>query len=224
MIPEKLVARWPAAFFIERWVSTMKTCKCCGGSKPFEAFPVNRASRDGRYRLCCECNSAALRARNASETFKENRAAYLASNRERINAQARESYWRNPEAGAERAKRHREKNRDHLAAAAKAWRLANPEQVKANRDAWFAARPGYVNERGMRRYASKLRQTPAWADLAAIREVYALAAEFKAAGFDVHVDHIVPLKGKRVSGLHVQGNLRVCLAKHNREKSNTWRE
>lgn len=56
--------------------------------------------------------------------------------------------------------------------------------------------------------------TPKWADLKAIKEFY------RACPVGYHVDHIVPLKGKDISGLHVLENLQYLLAKDNLKKSN----
>lgn len=58
--------------------------------------------------------------------------------------------------------------------------------------------------------------TPSWADLFKINEIYNKCP----IGF--HVDHIVPLQGKNVSGLHIEYNLQYLLAKDNIEKSNKW--
>jgi hypothetical protein len=61
-----------------------------------------------------------------------------------------------------------------------------------------------------RRRAAKLNRTPAWADKGKIAEVYALAKFSEELTLQTHhVDHIVPLRGKRVSGLHVHTNLQV---------------
>jgi 5-methylcytosine-specific restriction endonuclease McrA len=58
---------------------------------------------------------------------------------------------------------------------------------------------------------------PAWADLSAISSIY---AEAKRLG--MQVDHIIPLKGETVSGLHVHSNLRLLSREENRAKSNTF--
>lgn len=62
------------------------------------------------------------------------------------------------------------------------------------------------------------RATPKWADPRAIHAVYCEAAEMRAQGFIVEVDHDIPLGGELVCGLHVPANLRIVDAAANRAK------
>ena len=73
---------------------------------------------------------------------------------------------------------------------------------------------------------SKFRHiTPAWADMAAIEKIYAMARELSdATGHQYHVDHIIPVKGRNVNGLHVETNLRVLSAYANTRKGNKLTE
>lgn len=67
-----------------------------------------------------------------------------------------------------------------------------------------------------KRRASKLQRTPAWSDLEAIAIFYLNCPE----GYQV--DHIIPLQGELVSGLHVLENLQYLIASENRSKSNKY--
>ena len=64
--------------------------------------------------------------------------------------------------------------------------------------------------------AAKINRTPIWANLDKIKEIYDLCPE----GY--HVDHIVPLQGELVSGLHVENNLQYLLAEENLKKHNKF--
>lgn len=73
------------------------------------------------------------------------------------------------------------------------------------------------------RRAGLERATPAWADRGAIRAVYDEAIRLtNRTGVRHEVDHIVPLNGERVSGLHVHWNLRAIPHHINRAKSNQF--
>lgn len=67
-----------------------------------------------------------------------------------------------------------------------------------------------------KRRAAKLQRTPKWADKLKISEIYLECPK----GY--HVDHIVPLQGDLVCGLHVDNNLKPIPAKDNLSKGNKF--
>lgn len=103
---------------------------------------------------------------------------------------------------------------------ARSWNLANPEKVRQAGRKIDAKRKGQNLARWRLRDESVKRATPKWADLSAISMFYEVAAVLSRSGAKFHVDHIVPIKGKSASGLHVQDNLRVIPARENLSKGN----
>lgn len=71
--------------------------------------------------------------------------------------------------------------------------------------------------------AKKLNATPYWSEFEEIRKIYAEAQRLtEETGIQMHVDHIVPLQGENVSGLHVLANLQVITADENIRKGNRF--
>jgi len=103
-------------------------------------------------------------------------------------------------------------------------RDANLEVYKLRERTWRSENKGLVNAYGKLRRTRKINRTPSWADLEAIKEIYKEAADLN----DIHgpgayhVDHIIPLQGKTVSGLHVENNLQILKAVDNLKKSNKY--
>jgi 5-methylcytosine-specific restriction endonuclease McrA len=142
--------------------------------------------------------------------------AWQAANPERVQA----SRQRQAEKDRARARAYYYANRDKVKANSKAWKEANPERFKEhmkNRSLDKAQ----DSERSRRRQACKQQRTPKWLTKEDFIQIYQRCDEVtKMTGIQHQVDHIVPLRGKTVSGLHVPWNLEVIPAIDNQKKGN----
>lgn len=97
-------------------------------------------------------------------------------------------------------------------------------RVKINK--WKQDNPHKVRADTVKRRTAKMKRTPAWLtedDLWLIEQAYELAAlRTKLFGFSWHVDHVIPLQGTVVSGLHVPTNLQVIPWIQNVSKANKY--
>jgi hypothetical protein len=122
---------------------------------------------------------------------------------------------------AERVKKWRQVNADYVreqgAVRMQEWRKNNPDKTreKANSPEMVALRSSY---RAHNRMA-----TPTWANAFFISEIYRLANHrSESLGVEFQVDHIVPLRGKTVCGLHTEHNLRIITKSDNASKGNRY--
>lgn len=136
-------------------------------------------------------------------------------------------------------KKYYNKRRDRVIAARKAWKERNRERIRVNGlKYYYATKPERERARKIyrekfpekhaalqtKRRVIKLKALPKWADLEKIDWFYREAARLtKETGIVHHVDHVIPLQGKNVCGLHVETNLQILTAVENISKGNRYR-
>lgn len=90
---------------------------------------------------------------------------------------------------------------------------------------WLRHVAARKNAADAKRRSAKIKRTPPWADLDAIAAVYREAKRLTdATGIQHEVDHIIPLQGRNVSGLHVHDNLQAIPKSANRRKFNSFED
>lgn len=172
-----------------------KPCTKCGEIKPAHEFYVDKRNRNGlqsQCKACCILNAKSYEERHADK-IKARRKIYYENNADERRALSRRIRNRNVELARERCKD---------------WRRQNPHLVNAG----SAKRRAIIN-----------RTTPSWANQEKIELQYFMARFLtEISGLSHEVDHIIPIRGRNVCGLHVETNLRVVLASENRSKSNKY--
>lgn len=121
----------------------------------------------------------------------------------------------------EAKQRYYHRNRDAVIARAKA---RTPEEQRQYRNRWKALNVVQVLADNKARRRKHREATPPWLtrkQKSEIRQLYQIAITMsKTTGEQYVVDHIIPLRGEGVCGLHVPWNLRVVTREENLKKSN----
>lgn len=170
-----------------------KTCTKCGESKPVSGFYRERLGALGVSSRCKPCNIAKSVAYNS----KNKEARRVKRIKYRDTDKATSAVWRenNREALREYAKRYAEENKSCRAASQASRRAAKRNATVL----WDLDFTEFVSKEA--------------ADLAAMRGV--------STGFKWHVDHMIPMRARKVCGLHVWNNLQVIPARMNQAKKNS---
>lgn len=97
------------------------------------------------------------------------------------------------------------------------WIKNNPERSAAYRETHSA---DYASYKGNRRAREK---PPEWSKPFCIKAFYRIAERLRnSTGIEFTVDHVIPLQGRKVSGLHVRENLQILTAAENSRKHNKF--
>lgn len=177
------------------------------------------------------CNMHRLRIRRYGSPDIVKKVYKYATQEERSAAEARwrkTDYENHKDAYIARAARWQSENPAHYTETKRAY-LERPETKAAaiNRTKeWRKTNPDAFRAHSAAARAAKRNAIPGWLteeDNIRIREIYAEAIRITSeTGIPHHVDHIIPLRGKNVSGLHVPANLEVVSAEYNLRKKNKW--
>ena len=177
-----------------------KTClndKCLESNpQSLSSFYKNKSAKDGLYSTCKKCTDL-----------------------------------RNKEWATNNPKRHKEyknewynENKEKTIARALEWSKNNKEKRKKFKKIWYENNLDRGTAYAAKRRAVLLEATPSWLtnrQVEEITEFYTLAKELQWLSEEpFHVDHIVPLQGETICGLHVPWNLQILPASDNIRKHN----
>lgn len=202
----KLTEVQKASLLTQRWKNHSpikdgkKSCSKCRSDKALNDFSNNSRAVSGLSPQCRECQSLVY-SENADK-IKGNVKAYSAKNKTKIREKSKEYYHKNKEKIVERAT---------------LWASKNPQKRREIEQAYNAENQHEKNARNALYRARKKNATPSWLTP---EQLAKMVDFFKKCPKNNHVDHIVPVGGDEVCGLHVPWNLQYLPSFVNESKSN----
>jgi hypothetical protein len=220
-----------------------KKCGHCGEVLPVEMFHKNKNTATGYSSYCKVCK----RAHDASDVMKhsekrkasgkrwreENRVhksrvskEYRLNNKESIKQKNKDYYLANSDKIKHRSVVWRAENKERFTNTVNNWRKLNKVRLRKIRKRWADSNPEFSALKASVYRAKKLKATPLWLEdshYSEMLDLYTAAKMFQLyTGNEYHVDHIVPLLGDIVCGLHVPWNLQLLSSFENQSKGNRY--
>lgn len=183
-------------------VISKQDAKDLGLKKFFTGLECSKGHVAERYvasRMCVICASS----HNTAEGRKELAKEYRANNQEKV-------------------KKYRESKIDDR----KDWLANNKDRLSLYKKTFRQRHPDKVMASNAKRRSTKQMRDAGWdvefTDFVATEAYHLCGLRRDVTGYAWHVDHVIPLNGKRVSGLHVWNNLAVIPASQNMSKGNRY--
>ena len=190
--------------------SSTNLCKGrCGTVRPCHDFYSHSNGR--LFGKCKECYNADLRDKYLADptTKRASNKRWAVKNKAQMRTTSRDHYL---------------KHREEISLRHKEWKRNNATKSTTYTLKWAKANPAKIAAASSRRRSHLKQRMPRWlteTHLIDIQGFYDRASKLSRISTDkFHVDHIVPLQGKDVCGLHVPWNLQVILGRENSSKGN----
>jgi len=182
----------------------MKKCKICNLNKEITLFAKCRSAKDGLQIKCKDCDNTSKK-----ERYKKNRESekirclnYYHINRSKILPKKRQFYVENCEQEKARCAKQREKNPNYILN----WKKQNKEKCLI-----------YNRNSESKRRAILNKAMPLWLNKEQLKQIYHI---YKNCPQGYEVDHVIPLRNRVVTGLHVPWNLQYLTKSENKKKKN----
>lgn len=208
----------------------LKNCPKCKQYLELHFFHNQKTKWDGLNVYCKECMKIRYNDNyhKYKERAKKQREKYKQNNKEKILQKNKEYNEKNKETikikNRERNQRKRLFFREEENLKAKIYRDKNKDKIRKNERNYTNKHRDKIRAKIALRRARKLNATPKWLTenhIKEIKEIYKNCIEIsKNTGIKHHVDHIIPLKGETVCGLHVPWNLQIITESENCKKWN----
>lgn len=179
----------------------MKTCSSCKLDKLFTEFYKSKNSKTGYQAYCKDC----CKQRSG---YLEN---YREQNKEVLRQKQRESWLKNKDTHNTKQREYYQENRETL-------RQKGKLHYEENKSTYlyYSKKRKLLIAKAMPKWLTKEMQE-------SLKSFYIEAKKLSLLeGISYHVDHIVPLNGANVCGLHVPWNLQIITAQENLKKSNKY--
>lgn len=168
---------------------------------------TNKSSRKLIDSIGCSDCKERLRLRRISDSKYKNKA------KDKILAYLKD--WRN-------------NNKDYISNYRSEYKQNNKDKLSARKKSYRLKNASKISSLNAKRRAAKLKRIPIWTsqkDMKYIETLYLSAKRItKCIGIQFHVDHIIPLQGQLVSGLHTPSNLQIISSNLNLSKHNKFHD